>query len=306
MPSRLDDTEVADRLKTRPYVVPLTQYCGMNKNIWWRCARCNHEWHAAPSSVLWRGSGCPQCSRQRRGAKRRASAAVAVFSRLSNRPLVPIAPYISAKTLIPWRCLSCEHSWLATPDNISRGRGCPQCKFSRAADRMRLTHDEVVLRLRDRSVIPLDTYRDSATRMSWRCLVCNCEWCTTANSILKGSGCPTCANGASEHECRRILESLTGVKFPSANPKWLNGLRFDGYSRQLRIAFEYDGYQHCVFPNYFHKTRAEWIAQRRRDRKKDALCCAHHVTLIRIPHTVKNRRLFIVSALTSLFLNMKE
>ena len=49
-------------------------------------------------------------------------------------------------------------------------------------------------------------------------------------------------------------------------------LELDGYNHKLRLAFEYNGYQHYDYPNVFHKTREEFYKQRERDRLKAELC----------------------------------
>jgi len=90
---------------------------------------------------------------------------------------------------------------------------------------------------------------------------------------------------------RQIFEHAFDVEFKKARPRWLGGLEFDGYNSELRMAFEYDGEQHVVFPNWFHKTEAEFIRGQENDRKKDALCLENNVKLYRIPHWVKKENL---------------
>jgi hypothetical protein len=86
---------------------------------------------------------------------------------------------------------------------------------------------------------------------------------------------------------RQIFEHAFDVELKKTRPKWLNGLELDGYNPELHVAFEYDGEQHAVFPNWFHKTEEEFIQLQENDRKKDALCLENNVKLYRIPHWVK-------------------
>lgn len=65
-------------------------------------------------------------------------------------------------------------------------------------------------------------------------------------------------------------------------------LELDGYSKSLKLAFEYDGIQHHVFPNLFHENRRQFEKQRRRDNMKDRKCRINKVTLIRIKYDVEN------------------
>jgi hypothetical protein len=58
----------------------------------------------------------------------------------------------------------------------------------------------------------------------------------------------------------------------------------DGYCEEKKVAIEYQGYQHAVYPNHFHKTREEFEAQKIRDRKKYRLCAQNGIKLILVPH----------------------
>ena len=65
-------------------------------------------------------------------------------------------------------------------------------------------------------------------------------------------------------------------------------LELDGYCKQLKLAFEYDGIQHHVYPNPFHKSKEEFNRQRKRDEMKDRKCKRHGTTLIRIKYDVRD------------------
>jgi hypothetical protein len=91
-----------------------------------------------------------------------------------------------------------------------------------------------------------------------------------------------------------ILEELLLCKFYPASPKkvpWLNGLYLDGYNEERKIALEYQGIQHTIFPNYFHKTKDAFDKQQENDLKKAERCNEKEVKLILVPYkyTYKNR-----------------
>jgi len=95
-----------------------------------------------------------------------------------------------------------------------------------------------------------------------------------------------------EAECRHTLSEIYGVPFISTRPTWLknpetNGLlELDCYNEELKIAAEYNGIQHYVYPNNLHKNYDEFIAQVRRDQYKVKRCDQMGVYLITIPYTV--------------------
>lgn len=101
----------------------------------------------------------------------------------------------------------------------------------------------------------------------------------------------------SENDCCLILQDIYGKPFKSARPSWLknpetNGiLELDCYNEDLKIAVEYNGVQHYKFPNPFHKTYEEFIAQVRRDEYKVNRCDQQGVYLISVPYTVPKDKL---------------
>jgi hypothetical protein len=69
-------------------------------------------------------------------------------------------------------------------------------------------------------------------------------------------------------------------------------LRLDGYCNTDKygpIAIEYQGIQHYRFPNKFHKTKAEFNAQRARDILKETICLDSGVMLIKVMYTMTYR-----------------
>lgn len=127
-----------------------------------------------------------------------------------------------------------------------------------------------------------------------------------------------------ETECRRIFEDIFGVRFEKVRPDWLripfsetgdplppekftkkHNAELDGFNPNIStpigrgVAFEFDGIQHRVFTPRFHRSKAEFYHQVRKDIFKTRVCAERGVVLIRIPDTVKwgDMRRFIVAEL---------
>lgn len=74
-------------------------------------------------------------------------------------------------------------------------------------------------------------------------------------------------------------------KFPKKRPEWLQGLELDGYNKDLKIGFEYNGRQHFEYNERFHRGDPEnFEKQKTRDIKKYKLCREHGIKLIIIPY----------------------
>jgi hypothetical protein len=64
-------------------------------------------------------------------------------------------------------------------------------------------------------------------------------------------------------------------------------LRFDFYvygAGSTCCVIEYQGQQHFVRVNKFHRTRAEFVAAQERDRRKISYCLAHGIPIYCIPY----------------------
>ena len=64
-------------------------------------------------------------------------------------------------------------------------------------------------------------------------------------------------------------------------------LRFDFYvygAGPTCCVIEYQGQQHFVRVNKFHRTRAEFVAAQERDRRKISYCLAHQIPIYCIPY----------------------
>lgn len=100
-----------------------------------------------------------------------------------------------------------------------------------------------------------------------------------------------------ENVCRKVLEDLYQTSFPSTRPNFLRNpetgynLELDGYSRELNMAFEYQGKQHYEYPNDFHSSKQHFLQQVRRDRFKAEKCQQMSVYLLVIPYSIPTQEI---------------
>ena len=70
-------------------------------------------------------------------------------------------------------------------------------------------------------------------------------------NIINGHWCPNCTTYLNEQLCRYILETLFDNKFIKDHTV-LDGYELDGYSAELKLAFEYHGKQHYEEVDFFY------------------------------------------------------
>lgn len=100
-----------------------------------------------------------------------------------------------------------------------------------------------------------------------------------------------------EERCRDILEKIFNKSFPKKRPAWLRNdergtntgykLELDCYNSELKLALEYNGKQHRVYPNTWHETKKDFDDQKKRDRLKVIRCEEENVNLIVVPDTIE-------------------
>ena len=98
--------------------VALEPYVNKSTKILHQCPE-GHKWLANPDNIKHRGSGCPHCSG-------RIPQDYYEWLELDGRGYVTLEPYVNARKNILHQCAE-GHQWSATPDNIKRGTGCPDC-----------------------------------------------------------------------------------------------------------------------------------------------------------------------------------
>lgn len=95
-----------------------------------------------------------------------------------------------------------------------------------------------------------------------------------------------------EQSVCKTLEAFYKKGFPTTRPAWLRNpatghlLEYDCYNEELKIAAEHNGEHHYVYPNKFHASEDEFLAQRKRDETKRRLSDENGVYLLTVPYWV--------------------
>lgn len=108
--------------------------------------------------------------------------------------IFPIEEYINYKTYIQHSCFT-GHTWLAKPEHILAGRGCPKCNIRKPTNFK--THEIYLKQLVNKNILikPLQNYIRDNEKISHQCTKGH-TWLVRPNDILKGRGCPECSSTA--------------------------------------------------------------------------------------------------------------
>ena len=108
-----------------------------------------------------------------------------------NPDIDVIGVYTKSSETIDCKCNKCGYEWKPIAGGIMHGSGCPSC-----ANLKRKTPEEFATQLAKikPNIVLLDEFKNTRTKMRAKCVVCNHEWFTNANTLINTPhGCPNCA-----------------------------------------------------------------------------------------------------------------
>jgi hypothetical protein len=257
-----------------------TSYERRHDRLLWRCAK-GHKWLATTASVL-SGSWCRLCAMKRvQNARRSLIAEMRQLAKAKGGDCLS-KTYINSTQKLKWRCAK-GHTWPAPAPRIKAGNWCPFCS-GRHNININVLQREAK---RHNGRLLSSLYRNALLPLQWQCQLGH-TFHLSASKVRQGRWCPECSKGLYERICRAYFEHVFNTEFPSTRPPWLRNARgnlmeLDGYSSNLKLAFEHNGFQHYRCGNHFMKNKRDLTRRIADDRNKLALCKANGVRLIVIP-----------------------
>ena len=272
------------------------EYKNNYSNLSWQCSK-GHIWEASYSNVKHHGTWCRECS-----VKEQTDSIFTLQHFASTKDGCLISEtYNNAHQKLQWACNKGHDWWARWCDIKNKKTWCPICAKKAKPD-ITLLQKYAISK---KGKLLSTSYINRTKKLVWKCNKGH-EWkATWANINTRDSWCPTCLDYKNELYCRAYLTELfkkpfSKIKFPNKQTKtWFE---LDGYNKELKIAFEYNGEQHYTYPNAFHKTKEKFIRCQVSDQYKKQYCADNNITLIVIPYTIKQSeiRVFISSELKAL------
>lgn len=114
-----------------PNIEVIEDYIDVKTPILHMCKIDGHIWSTSPDSIL-QGHGCPLCGYKKlRNQKVKTHEEYIKDVENINQDIDVLGTYIDAKTPILHRCKQDGCEWMAKPNNILSGYGCPKCNASK-------------------------------------------------------------------------------------------------------------------------------------------------------------------------------
>ena len=197
----LSHEEFLERLEEKhPELVVTTQYGNHETPVHVICYSDLHdepyEWDVTPHQLL-RSSygGCPRCTSIKAGLEHRMTHEEFVRKLAKRNPNVHVkSRYVISTEKIQFECEH-GHTWEALSTDVLNGHGCPICAREKIRQALSRSHEDFIAELAKKNpeLMCLDTYVNQYKKVRVHSNTCGHEWETTPKLLLRGSGCPICA-----------------------------------------------------------------------------------------------------------------
>ena len=157
-----------------------------------RCEIDGYEWSTSVESLIGTGTGCPQCSGQRRWT------ADERIDQINAKPNIKFVrwdgEFKGKRSKAIMRCEIDGYEWSASVNNLVNNiTGCPQC-----SGKHKLTPDERIEQINALPNIRFirwdGEYKSNKSKAICHCEIDGYEWSASVNSLISmGTGCPYCA-----------------------------------------------------------------------------------------------------------------
>ena len=248
-------------------------------SVSWICEK-GHNYLSTISNRI-KGNGCPYCANKKvwPGFNDLASQSpeLALEWDYNANTILPNQITTGSGTKVHWLCKR-NHSYLASPNDRKRGRGCPYCsnkKVLAGFNDLLTVFPEIAAEWdyqKNDGKSPKDYVYGSSARVCWRCKKGHTWSIPIINRTRDGNGCPACNQRKSTSFPEKALLYYVRQSYPSAlgnyRSKALKNREIDVYLSEYKIGIEYDG--------------DIWHRDAERDNEKSEQCTKAGIVLIRI------------------------
>lgn len=240
------------------------------------------------------------------------------FARDNRMPenIILLGDYVNDGTKTLFKCKTCGNQWLATPNKIKSGTGCPKCAISHVHELNLKSEEEFKKQVKEAGleIEICSPYMGANMKIKYKCLICGEISESTPYRILSGkSCCHFCKSSIGE---RKIYSFLLKHNIAFEKEKKFSEckrnrpLPFDFYLPNSNTCIEFQGEQHFKIVDFSYALSSESLANARdaffriqeSDKIKREFCKKNGIRLIILNYKQKNKISDILSKELNLLL----
>lgn len=188
--------EYVNELKIKnPNVFVVGKYVNAKTPIEHYCMIHEQFWYTSPDNVL-SGKGCQLCAKDKISKRLLKTHESYVLDLEKRHPhIIVVDKYINMKTKIKHYCTIHDVIFSVAPDKALHNYGCELCGREKLSSALAKTNEEYLNQVEslNLNVKVMGRYKNSKSKITFKCLIHNKEWQAVAGSILLGYiGCPDC------------------------------------------------------------------------------------------------------------------
>lgn len=113
-----------------------------------------------------------------------------------NSPVEIIGNVKDWNEKVECKCKLCGDTYFTTPSSLKSGHIHPRCSINVRATKRKKPYDVFIKEFKDihNSIEIIGSYTGMGNKILVKCMVCNYEWNALPSNLVKGHGCPNCAN----------------------------------------------------------------------------------------------------------------
>lgn len=175
-------------------IIRLDDLDGKNKTerFNWKCLICNHEWKNSASRVIYEGSGCLICSRNKKGISNEYindyNDNIDHF--LSDKNIKRISSYSGWDKEVEFKCLICNNLWTDEFNDLKNGAYCKICDVNNIIDN----------NVKNKKITRIDNFKGYHEKIKFQCNICEKYWDIRPGDVISknvgAEGCTECSGNS--------------------------------------------------------------------------------------------------------------
>lgn len=156
----------------------------------------------------------------------------------NNQKVIVRGTYVNYSTKVEVACKKCNHVWLAWPESLLKGHGCPIC-----ANNVKKSHETFLWEMSNYNphIEIIGQYQTALTPLKVRCRICGNEWMAKPNRLLNGAQCMNCVKPHTSFMEQFILlafRQVLGYENVKSRNTTAIGVELDIYVPSAQLAIE--------------------------------------------------------------------